>query len=91
MGYLCGNSENCEDATDIATRETAIDNIDNKFAVVGDSDNYEVTLAVLEHKLPRYFNGALKVKQNFFYYSAFDNNIVLASGVPDNEEGRCRC
>ena len=47
-------------------REKAIDNIDNKFAVVGDSDNYEVTLAVLEHKLPRYFNGALKVKQNFF-------------------------
>jgi len=63
MGYLCGNSENCEDATDIAARETAIDNIDNKFAVVGDSDNYEVTLAVLEHKLPRFFTGAVKEYQ----------------------------
>jgi len=60
MGYLCGYEDYCEDANNAAAGDKAIDNVDNKFVVVGDSHNYEVTLAVLEHRLPRFFAGALE-------------------------------
>lgn len=60
LGYLCGYEDFCQDANSSLSGDQAIHNIDNKFGVVGVAEDYEMTLGVMEHTLPRFFKGALE-------------------------------
>ena len=52
----------------------AIDVIEKNFAVVGILEEWDKTLAVLEHYVPRFFSGASKL---FYGRYLFSNFLVL--------------
>ena len=53
--YFCGGGEECRDVNSEAAVNTAIDNIDNSYVVVGVVELLEMSLAVLEHRLSQVF------------------------------------
>ena len=60
LPYFCGMSKFCRNLEDGSALTKAIHNIDANFEVVGVTEKMEETLQVLEHKLPRFFGGALE-------------------------------
>ncbi|XP_034658965.1 heparan sulfate 2-O-sulfotransferase pipe-like isoform X5 [Drosophila subobscura] len=62
--HLCGNAAICKQLNSEATMQMAKRNVEQEYAVVGTWEQTNVTLAVLEAYIPRFFAGAAKV-----YYS----------------------
>ena len=55
--YFCGQKDNCFRLNDEwALREAKL-NIEKSFAVIGVLEHMNITLEVLQNKLPRYFSG----------------------------------
>ncbi|XP_017127271.1 heparan sulfate 2-O-sulfotransferase pipe isoform X9 [Drosophila elegans] len=69
--HLCGNSEICTHFNSATTTQIAKSNIEREYAVVGSWEDTNVTLAVLEAYIPRFFANARKV-----YYSKTDKFTV---------------
>jgi len=55
--YFCGHDEECTQLGNPLALQKAKHNIDRNFAVVGLLEHLNETMTVLEHKLPRFFNG----------------------------------
>jgi len=55
--YFCGHDEECSQLGNPLALQKAKHNVDTNFAVVGLLEHLNETLAVLEHKLPRFFKG----------------------------------
>ena len=58
LPYFCGTDIFCRNIDNKEAIDKAIQNIQNDFEVVGIIEKVEMTLRVLEHKLPRFFKGA---------------------------------
>ena len=58
LPYFCGTDIFCRNINNKEAIDKAIKNIRNDFEVVGIIEKAEMTLRVLEHKLPRFFKGA---------------------------------
>ncbi|EDW35294.1 GL20904 [Drosophila persimilis] len=61
---LCGNAQICEQLNSEATMQMAKMHVEREYSVVGTWEQTNITLAVLEAYIPRFFTGATKV-----YYS----------------------
>ncbi|XP_033237553.1 heparan sulfate 2-O-sulfotransferase pipe isoform X6 [Drosophila pseudoobscura] len=61
---LCGNAQICEQLNSEATMQMAKMHVEREYSVVGTWEETNITLAVLEAYIPRFFAGATKV-----YYS----------------------
>ncbi|CAG5095775.1 Oidioi.mRNA.OKI2018_I69.XSR.g14331.t1.cds [Oikopleura dioica] len=65
--YLCGTSQTCKDlkSKDKKRRKKAIEftktNIAQNFYLIGLMEDFDLSLKMFEHALPRYFNGATKL------------------------------
>ena len=57
--YFCGTDKYCPSARSDVAITQAMKNIDTKFEVVGVTEEMEMSIRVLEAKLPRFFSGAL--------------------------------
>ncbi|XP_017041508.1 heparan sulfate 2-O-sulfotransferase pipe isoform X8 [Drosophila ficusphila] len=62
--HLCGNSEICTHFNSETTTQIAKMNVEREYAVVGSWEDTNVTLAVLEAYIPRFFTNATKVYYN---------------------------
>ncbi|XP_022229300.2 heparan sulfate 2-O-sulfotransferase pipe-like [Drosophila obscura] len=62
--HLCGNAAICKQLNSEETMQMAKRNVEREYAVVGTWEQTNITLAVLEAYIPRYFAGAAKI-----YYS----------------------
>ncbi|XP_033157888.1 heparan sulfate 2-O-sulfotransferase pipe-like isoform X3 [Drosophila mauritiana] len=69
--HLCGNSEICTHFNSETTTQIAKMNVEREYAVVGSWEDTNVTLAVLEAYIPRFFTDATKV-----YYSNTENFTI---------------
>ena len=62
--YLCGSQPFCRSTNSKKASDSIIKNIDSHFSVIGVVEDLIKTLAVLEHKLPRFFTGAVEEYKN---------------------------
>ncbi|XP_050742005.1 heparan sulfate 2-O-sulfotransferase pipe isoform X8 [Drosophila biarmipes] len=69
--HLCGNSEICTHFNSETTTQIAKMNVEREYAVVGSWEDTNVTLAVLEAYIPRYFANARSV-----YYSTTEKFTI---------------
>ena len=56
--YFCGTDTFCPSGESYKASSQAIRNINEKFEVVGVTENMEMSIRVLESKIPRFFTGA---------------------------------
>lgn len=61
LPYFCGQEPHCQLLNDPSALEQAKRNIEESYAVVGVLEQMNITLQVLEAKLPRFFGGAFKI------------------------------
>ena len=62
--YLCGTQPFCRSTNSKKASDRIIKNIDSHFSVIGVVEDMIKTLAVLEHKLPLFFTGAVEEYKN---------------------------
>ena len=58
--FLCGIDQYCFNSINDEASAQSIRNIESSYAVVGILEDMDMTLKVLEYKLPRFFKGALE-------------------------------
>ncbi|XP_067647744.1 heparan sulfate 2-O-sulfotransferase pipe isoform X7 [Eurosta solidaginis] len=59
--HFCGNKNICEQFNSQTATQIAKRNIETEYAVVGSWEDTNITLAVLERYIPRFFRGATEV------------------------------
>ena len=62
--YLCGRKPFCRSTNSKKASDSIIKNIDSHYSVIGVVEDLIKTLAVLEHKLPQFFTGAVEEYKN---------------------------
>ncbi|KAH8267666.1 hypothetical protein KR026_001918, partial [Drosophila bipectinata] len=87
--HLCGNREICTHFNSETTTQIAKMNVEREYAVVGSWEDTNVTLAVLEAYIPRFFTNARKV-----YYNKTDkfsiNNVSHDNHLDEDVESYLR-
>ncbi|KAL7734363.1 hypothetical protein ACLKA6_010698 [Drosophila palustris] len=71
---LCGNKEVCMNLNSEITTQIAKSHVEKEYAVVGSWEDTNITLAVLEAYIPRFFADATKV-----YYSTQEKFMINAT------------
>lgn len=66
MLYFCGTDKICESFNSKEALQKAKHNVENEYAVVGSWEDTNMTLAILEHTIPRFFSGATKIFYEHF-------------------------
>ncbi len=61
MMQFCGHDPVCRRFNSIEALKIAKANVEKHFGVVGITENMNMTLAVLQHRMPDYFAGALQL------------------------------
>lgn len=59
--FFCGHDEECTPFNSEGALERAKRSVEQQYAVVGVLEDFNVTLTVFEHYIPRFFKGASKV------------------------------
>ncbi len=60
--YFCGNALECRQVGNVAALASAKYHVEAKYAVVGVTENYATTLAVLEAFIPVFFDGVSSLR-----------------------------
>merc|ERR1712029_775182 len=63
LTFFCGSAPECKVMGSRAALEKAKFNAEKYYSVIGLSEDFQVSLFVMEHYLPRYFLGALRLYQ----------------------------
>lgn len=58
MSFFCGHGPECDRFGSDSLYQTAVSNVERRYAVVGLLEEWDKSLAVLEAYIPRFFRGA---------------------------------
>lgn len=61
MSFLCGNHPQCSNSTNRMALQRAMYNVEHRYTVVGVLEQFNSSLTVMEHYLPRWFKGAVEL------------------------------
>jgi len=64
IAFFCGNDIECSKHNDRAALDAAKRNVENFYEVVGVLEDLELSIKILEKKIPQYFAGALELYQS---------------------------
>ena len=77
--YFCGHDPECTELGNKAAVQKAKENVDRHFEVVGVLEHLEESLAVLENRLPAFFEGAVQWHQSTDQGTRNKNSVKATS------------
>ncbi|XP_057653936.1 uronyl 2-sulfotransferase-like [Diorhabda carinulata] len=76
--YFCGHDYRCLNLDNNWALQRAKDNVVKYFPVVGVLEEFNVTLEILEHKIPYFFKGIQKLYQNDYLHLQNNRKKLIA-------------
>ncbi|XP_055327772.1 heparan sulfate 2-O-sulfotransferase pipe-like isoform X2 [Paramacrobiotus metropolitanus] len=70
IAFFCGQDIECSNHNSKWALETAKENVEKFFTVVGVLEDIDITLRVLQHQLPQYFSGVVEL------YKASQDHVI---------------